>query len=134
MRNRIFLWAGLLSVAVLLAGAVWLLMDAPHRDIGAEQARFKMVPEELSGILSNGDSASVAYLNAVVELYAVVEGDGGQRATFKGGVVAAWDTTRPHRVLEKGELLRVKGRVTGYDDLFEEVRMDGLVVVQEPVD
>jgi len=48
--------------------------------------------------------------------------------------VAAWDTTRPHRVLEKGELLRVKGRVTGYDDLFEEVRMDGLVVVQEPVD
>ena len=89
MRNRIFLWAGLLSVAVLLAGAVWLLMDAPHRDIGAEQARFKMVPEELSGILSNGDSASVAYLNAVVELYAVVEGDDGQRATFKGGVVAA---------------------------------------------
>jgi len=28
--------------------------------------------------------------------------------------------------------LRVKGRVTYYDDMFDEVRMDGLVLVEDP--
>ena len=56
--------------------------------------------------------------------------DDGRRVMLEGGVVASWDTTRAHRTLEEGELLKLKGRVTGYDDLFEEVRMDGLVLVE----
>lgn len=115
----------------LVAGVAWWMMDRPHRDVGAEEARFKMVPGELVGFLSGGDSSAAPYLNAVVELYAVVESDDGIRATFEGGVVAAWDTLRPHRSLTEGELLRVKGRVTGFDDLFGEVRMDGLVLVED---
>ena len=129
MKNRKMLRVVLPVGAALLAGIGWLLMERPHRDVGAEDAQFKMVPEELSMALAAGDSASQSYLNAVVELYGVVVEDDGQRVTLKGGVVAAWDSTREHRQLEAGELLRVKGRVTGYDDLFEEVRMDGLTLV-----
>ena len=120
------------ALAALLVGIGWLSMERPHRDVGSEVAAFKMVPEELLMAFTSGDSATAKYLNAVVELYAVVEGDDGTRVTMKGGVVAAWDTTRAHRSLERGELLRLKGRVTGYDDLFEEVRMDGLVIVHDP--
>ena len=58
----------------------------------------------------------------------VVLEDDGRRVMLEGGVVASWDTTRDRRLLEKGELIKLKGRVTGYDDLFEEVRMDGLVL------
>ena len=82
------------------------------------------------GFMALEDSTSALYLNAVVELYAVVAEDDGVRASFEGGVVAVWDTLQTHRILEPGELLRVKGRVTGYDNLFEEVRMDGLVLVE----
>lgn len=117
--------------AAFLAGLGWLLMERPHRDVGALEAQFKMVPEELVAVLAPGDTASMRYLNAVVELFAVVTDDNGERVTLKGGIVAAWDSTRPHRPLVEGELLRLKGRVTGYDDLFEEVRMDGLVIVED---
>ena len=125
--TRIALFLG----AALLAGIGWSLLERPHRDIGAEAARFKMVPEELVGKLAAGDSSSTAYLDAVVELYGVVEQDDGDRVVLKGGVVATWDSTRAHRRLEAGELLRLKGRVTGYDDLFAEVRMDGLVLLNQ---
>jgi hypothetical protein len=132
MQNR-KLWRVVLPVVGgLLAGVGWLMMEQPHRDVGSEAPAFQMVPAELVGLLSQGDSVAAPYLNSVVELYAVVDADDGKRATFEGGVVASWDTIRPHPLLEAGTLLRVKGRVTGYDDLFEEVRMDGLVVVETP--
>ena len=124
---------GALCMALAVAGAiVWSLMDRPHRDVASESAQFKMVPEELVVFLSSQDSSSAKYLNAVVELFGVVAEDDGVRVSFEGGVLAVWDTLHPHRVLEEGELLRVKGRVTGYDDLFGEVRMDGLVLVNDP--
>jgi hypothetical protein len=124
-------WRIVLPVlAALMAGMGWLFMDQPHRDVAAESAQFKLVPQELMGFMALEDSTSALYLNAVVELYAVVAQDDGVRASFEGGVVAVWDTLQTHRILEPGELLRVKGRVTGYDNLFEEVRMDGLVLVE----
>ena len=89
-----------------------------------------MVPEELKLVLAEGGEAAARYLDAVVELYGVVREDDGRHVILEGGVVAYWDTTRAHRNLEEGELLNLKGRVTGYDDLYEEVRMDGLVLVE----
>lgn len=128
-------WVGALCLGCVVIGAmVWSFVERPHRDVAAEPAQFKMVPQELVGFLSSGDSVGSRYLNAVVELFAVVSEDDGVRVSFEGGVVAAWDTLQPHRPLDPGALLRVKGRVTGYDDLFEEVRMDGLVVVHDPGD
>ncbi len=131
MKNRKTLRVVLPLGAAILAGIGWLLLERPHRDVAEEQAQFKMVPEELASALAQGDSTAQSYLNAVVELYGVVASDDGQRVTLEGGVVGAWDTTRSHRTLQEGELLRLKGRVTGYDDLFEEVRMDGMVMVEE---
>lgn len=119
-------------LAAALAGIGWLMMERPHRDIGAEAARFRMVPQELVQAMAAGDSTSAVYLNEVVELFGVVDSDDGKRVALKGGVLASWDSTRAHRLLEAGELLRVKGRVTYYDDMFDEVRMDGLVLVEDP--
>lgn len=132
MQNRKIWRVVLPVVGGLMAGVGWLMMERPHRDVGGEAPAFRMVPSELVSMLSQGDSVAAPYLNSVVELYAVVDADDGKRASFEGGVVASWDTTRPHPLLEAGTLLRVKGRVTGYDDLFEEVRMDGLVMVDTP--
>lgn len=130
MKNRQFLRVALPLVAAALAGIGWILLERPHRDIGAEPARFRRVPTELSSIMAASDSVSMQHLNAVVELTGVVSSDDGTRVTFDGGVVALWDSTRTHRSFQKGDFVRVKGRVTGYDDLFEEVRMDGLVLMQ----
>ena len=120
----------LAALAALAAGIGWLMVNKPHRDIAGEAARYKMVPEELKLVLAEGGEAAARYLDAVVELYGVVREDDGRHVILEGGVVAYWDTTRAHRNLEEGELLNLKGRVTGYDDLYEEVRMDGLVLVE----
>ena len=130
MDKRKLLCVVLPILAAVAAGVGWLMMEKPHRDVGGEVARHKMVPEELQMVLVEGGEAAAPYLDAVVELYGVVLEDDGRRVMLEGGVVASWDTTRAHRTLEEGELLKLKGRVTGYDDLFEEVRMDGLVLVE----
>jgi hypothetical protein len=132
MQNRKTWRVVLPLLAAALAGIGWLMMERPHRDIGAEAARFRMVPQELVQAMAAGDSTSAVYLNEVVELFGVVDSDDGKRLALKGGVLASWDSTRTHRLLEAGELLRVKGRVTYYDDMFNEVRMDGLVLVHDP--
>jgi len=132
MQNRKTWRVVLPLLAAALAGIGWLMMERPHRDIGAEAARFRMVPQELVQAMAAGDSTSAVYLNEVVELFGVVDSDDGKRLALKGGVLASWDSTRTHRLLEAGELLRVKGRVTYYDDMFDEVRMDGLVLVEDP--
>lgn len=133
MQKRKTLRVALPALAAVLAGIGWLMMERPHRDIGAEAAQFKMVPEELVQAMATGDSISAMYLNEVVELFGVVDSDDGKRVALQGGVLASWDSSRTHRLLEKGELLRVKGRVTYYDDMFNEVRMDGLVLVHDPM-
>ena len=132
MQNRKTWRVVLPLLAAALAGIGWLMMERPHRDIGAEAARFRMVPQELVQAMAAGDSTSAVYLNEVVELFGVVDSDDGKRVALKGGVLASWDSTRAHRLLEAGELLRVKGRVTYYDNMFDEVRMDGLVLVEDP--
>ena len=116
------------GVAVLVV-LVWSLLDQPHRDVGEEPAQFKMVPAELQIAMANADEGANAHLNAVVELFGVVSENNDRQLVFEGGVIAAWDTTRQHRTPAVGELIRLKGRVTGYDDLFEEVRMDGAVLL-----
>ena len=126
LRHGMLLWAG-----VGLASGCFLI-DPPHRDVAAEACPIQDGSRRVghrSGL--RGLRSQAPYLNAVVELYGVVAEDDGQRVTLKGGVIAAWDTTRAHRTLEEGELLKLKGRVTGYDDLFEEVRMDGLVLIED---
>ena len=123
--------AGALCYCVAVLGAmVWSLLEHPHRDVGEEAAQFKMVPAELQIVMANADDGANAHLNAVVELFGVVAENNDRQLVFEGGVIAAWDTTRQHRTPDVGELIRLKGRVTGYDDLFEEVRMDGAVLLE----
>ena len=116
--------------AVVLGAMVWSLLEHPHRDVGEEAAQFKMVPAELQIVMANAEDGANAHLNAVVELFGVVAENNDRQLVFEGGVIAAWDTTRQHRTPDVGELIRLKGRVTGYDDLFEEVRMDGAVLLE----
>ena len=118
------------SGVAVLAVLVWSLLDKPHRDVGEEPAQFKMVPAALQMAMANADEGANAHLNAVVELFGVVSENNDRQLVFEGGVIAAWDTTRQHRTPAVGELIRLKGRVTGYDDLFEEVRMDGAVLLE----
>ncbi len=119
-----------LGAALLGAAMVWSLLEQPHRDVGEEAAQFKMVPAELQIVMASADEGANAHLNAVVELFGVVAENNDRQLVFEGGVIAAWDTTRQHRTPDVGELIRLKGRVTGYDDLFEEVRMDGAVLLE----
>ena len=129
VRRSRTIWYFATIVVVVVGSFAWKMMDKDHRDVGAEVAQFKMAPEELVMVMSSGDSTAAPYLNAVVELFGVVVENDEKRLVLEGGVIAAWDTTREHRSPKVGELLRIKGRVTGYDDLFEEVRMDGGVLV-----
>ena len=127
MDTRKLLRIALPLMAAAAAGIGWLMMDKPHRDVGGSgppQNGSRRIADGPRGRRRGGG----AYLDAVVELYGVVLEDDGRRVMLEGGVVASWDTTRDRRLLEKGELIKLKGRVTGYDDLFEEVRMDGLVL------
>ena len=129
VRRSRTIWYFAIILVVVVGFFAWKMMGKDHRDVGAEMAQFKMVPEELVMVMSSGDSMAATYLNAVVELFGVVVENDEKRLVLEGGVLAAWDTTREHRSPKVGELLRIKGRVTGYDDLFEEVRMDGGVLV-----
>ena len=64
MDKRKLLRVVLPILAAVAAGVGWLMMEKPHRDVGGEVARHKMVPEELQRVLAEGGEAAAPYLDA----------------------------------------------------------------------
>ena len=85
MDKRKLLRVVLPILAAVAAGVGWLMMEKPHRDVGGEVARHKMVPEELQMVLAEGGEAAAPYLDAVVELYGVVLKDDGRLGHWLSG-------------------------------------------------
>tara|TARA_R110000850_G_scaffold22122_1_gene64509 strand:- start:1249 stop:1638 length:390 start_codon:yes stop_codon:yes gene_type:complete len=112
-------------------GAYFYVFHKPHRDLANEEAALT----EQANILvdkfrENVESANSVYLDQIVEVNGVAAEVHPDHILLEGGVYCtlAEDALNPE--VNQGGEITVKGRVVGYDDLFEEVKMDFCQVVQ----
>ena len=118
-----------LGVALVMISAIVVLyfyVYQSHRDIDAEKAAFETSVSELSQrFLNNPDSSTVTYADQTISIYGNVTAlDLKQNTiTLDNKLIATTSKEEINRA-KTGELVKLKGRFIGYDELFNELRMD----------
>ena len=122
-----------LGVALVLLSAIVVLyfyVYQSHRDIDAEKVAFETSVSELSQrFINNPDSSTVTYADQTISIYGNVTAlDLKQNTiTLDNKLIATTSKEEINRA-KTGELVKLKGRFIGYDELFNELRMDQCII------
>jgi len=112
----------IIAVLVIVFGYNYLYKD--HRDIKTEQAEFLLSTNELSSAFSlDAIVSEKKYLNKTIEVSGTVTEISEDGLTLDDKIYCQFDdflVIKP----KLNALLKIKGRVIGYDDLLEQVKLD----------
>ena len=128
MNRKLKFRLGLGVVLVMISAIIvlYFYVYQSHRDIDAEQAAFETSVSELSQrFINNPDSSTVTYADQTISIYGNVTAlDLKQNTiTLDNKLIATTSKEEINRA-KTGELVKLKGRFIGYDELFNELRMD----------
>jgi len=123
--------------ALALAGAALVFAvyeyNRPASDRTMESSAVALSAHELhSGFLSGDSLQCSEWLNQIVEVTGKVQSVEGATVLLVPGVVCTFEESPDGFPWLKGSEVTLKGRVLGFDDLFNEVRMDFCFVVLNP--
>ncbi|MFN7044374.1 MAG: OB-fold protein [Flavobacterium sp.] len=110
--------------------ALYFYIYKSHRDIASENVAFETSVSELSQrFINNPDSSTATYADQTVSIYGNVTAlDLKQNSITLDDKLIALVAKEEIGKVKKGDLVKVKGRFIGYDELFEELRMDQCIV------
>ena len=121
-------------IAILIIGAIvayQYVFNKPHRDVAGEEASIQIEATQLITEYTNSAmEAKDAYLDQVVLVSGVVEETDDSGIKLASGVYCKMLPEEDFANLESGQSVTIKGRVIGYDDLFEEVKLDFCKIVE----
>lgn len=94
-----------------------------HRDIADEEALFVLMAHELKrDFVENQSKASDKYLDNVILVRGVVTELNSHNVTLNNDVFCIFENQV--KTIALNDSLTIKGRCIGFDDLFEQVKMD----------
>lgn len=118
--KRILLSVGILALLGFLGYQYTL--TAGSRNLESETVAFELMSKTWKQeFISDPVAATKKYINKAVEVTGIVAAVDQKVLTLEDGVSCQFTIVGS---VKKGDKIKIKGRVTGYDDLLEEVRMD----------
>jgi predicted negative regulator of RcsB-dependent stress response len=125
MRKVIIILIILIIAAIV--GYNYIYQD--HRDIENEASAF-VIPSTEIALLFNEDaiSAEQKFLNKTIEVSGLISELNTNNLTIDDKVFCQFSDA-VQTVLEKNENIKIKGRVIGYDDLLEQVKLDQCTII-----
>src|SRR5690606_40173556 len=101
-----------------------------HRDISREKALFQISSENLiNEFRQDVASANARYLNQTIEVKGRITESADSTLTLEPGVFCTFPQKLKNELDDKE--VTVKGRCIGFDDLFEEVKLDQCTFKQQ---
>lgn len=121
-----------LVIAVLVVAAYGIYQwNKPHRDVQGEETKLILSSDSLQMLYGqNPDSANKMFLDQAVVVKGEVQSIEGDSTTTVLLPGAACSMEGDNLSIQKGDKVKIKGICTGYDDLFQEVRIDRGVLIQ----
>ncbi|QBN18322.1 OB-fold protein [Flavobacterium nackdongense] len=128
MNKKIIVTSCLVVVLLLCFFSYKYVMTGGGRDLKTEKSEFDVTAVAIFAEFSaDSEMASKKYLNKAIEI-------SGKVSSVKGDVITLDNKVSCQLlVIEKVETdsrLKIKGRVTGYDDLLEELKLDQCSIVK----
>lgn len=105
------------------------VMTGGGRDIQNEKTAFTLSAHDVFIEFSKDiDKANSKYLNKTIEIYGKVSNTEGSIIILDDKVSCQLETTEK---VEIGNPIKIKGRVTGYDDsILEELKLDQCIIIK----
>jgi hypothetical protein len=124
MKMKLFLGLCLCLVAAYL-GYNYVYQE--HRDVQKEQAVFNLNSTTLFQEFSeNEETSNAKYINQIISVSGEVNYVTEHQIVLIPGIVCQLDSSLSIKDIQQGDILQLKGRCIGFDDLFMEVRMDNI--------
>lgn len=125
MNKKIKITVILVSIVLVVFLAYNYVMHGGARDLKSEKPEFTTTATSIfEEFTTNSDSATKKYINKAVEISGEVTAVKDSTITLNEKVNCQLQTLSKAKI---GEKVTIKGRVTGYDDLLEELKLDQCV-------
>jgi len=121
-------WIIILIAVIIAAIVVYNYIYQDHRDIETEKAEFVMSANEISTLFSENASASEQkFLNKTIEVSGLISEINTNDITIDDKVFCQFSKESSSN-LKANSKVTIKGRVIGYDDLLEQVKLDQCII------
>jgi hypothetical protein len=128
MSKRVKFLIGLIVIVAIGYFGYNYIMTAGARDIQTEESEFTTSATAIFSEFSNNtEIATKKYLNKTVQVSGKVTTIGEDVITLDEKVSCQLQVSKSVAV---GSQIIIKGRVTGYDDLLEELKLDLCLIVK----
>lgn len=123
----------ILAVVVLIGLAIGIyLYNKPHRDLTGEAPAYTLSAQALSAAYQkDSQQADSLYLDQVVAVSGEVSSTEAQAVVLEDKIYCSLDSASPTASFTEGQAVSIKGRVIGYDALFEQVKLDHALLYQD---
>lgn len=128
MRKRIII-TGLVLILLILG---YNYIYQGHRNIQAETAEFELNSDAIiEAFTVNSKEAESTYINKTIIISGQVSEQNIGNVTLDDNIFCQLldSSIKP---IEKNTQIRIKGRVIGYDDLLEQVKLDQCHIITHP--
>lgn len=117
----------LLLVIAVVVGYNYIYQD--HRDIESEIAEFSIVSSDISKLFSEKTiTAEKKFLNKTIEVSGLISEINTSDITIDDKVFCQF-SNNIKTSLSENDKIKIKGRVIGYDDLLEQVKLDQCTII-----
>jgi len=113
----------LLAICLVGIGVYTYVMHGGARDLTTEETQFAVSSKEIIGeFAKNPDAATKKYINKAVAIKGTITGVEGAQVMIDNSVSCTFK--QADASLKVGEMITVKGRIVGFDDLMSELKLD----------
>ncbi|RKE94995.1 OB-fold protein [Ichthyenterobacterium magnum] len=114
-------------ILIIIIGYNYIYKD--HRDIHKEQPKFTISSNNINAeFINNPVLSQEKYLNKTIEISGQVTEVNSNNITLDNKVFCLF-TNQIIKTIKKGEKVKIKGRVIGYDDLLEQIKLDQCSII-----
>lgn len=128
--KKVLIVIGLLIGLVFLGFALNATFNPKHRDIKTESASFLIPADDLQYFFANNENEAVQkYMDKVLEVSGQVT-EATKNSIVLDKRVHVNFLTDSIPVLKEGDLLTIKGRCIGFDELLLQVKIDQASIIK----
>lgn len=122
-------WIIIIIILIIVAVFGYNYIYQDHRTIESENAEFVISSKSIANEFStNIKTAETKYLNKTIEVSGLVSEKNTNGITLNDKVFCQFSDTLEASIKNNSNL-KIKGRVIGYDDLLEQVKLDQCSII-----
>ena len=122
----------IIIIVIIAAAAVigYNYFYQDHRSIENENAEFVMSSNEIADLfLENSTSSEKKFLNKTIEVFGIISEINTNDITIDDKIFCQF-SNKIEISFEENLQVKIKGRVIGYDDLLEQIKLDQCIIIE----